>query len=199
MTVRLTNDERTAARRTKREAERYPLLARIGITRTWTAEDVAQERAEMLADALRRETQGEGQALAVAQLFRAACSEVVDAATLMEMDLYVSRAYPPGAHYAADFWHLAAGRLGPGGPALAPAQVWAEPKARQPVPPEVPFKLLRRAPAGASVGQLLDAGAPEATVQDMINALCQLRKQGLAEAREGGGWRLTAAGREASL
>lgn len=190
-----TRDARTAARRTRREAERYPLLARLGLTKTWTAEEIATTRTQLRALAEQREAESETRFQARAILFRGACSGAVDGETLAEMDRYVERAYPVGAHHAASFWHHAATRLGVGGPAFEAEQVWKAPAPRRQVSDAELLAALARFPAGSTIGPVLDSGLlPGATVLDVLDAARRLRGQGLAEPLpRGPGWRLVPA------
>lgn len=180
MSSQAQRDARTAARRTSREAARYPLLARLGLTRTWTGEEVAQQRLDVREAGALREEQSEGRARASAQLFRAACAEVVSADVLAEMDRYVARTYPAGLHYVAGFWRHAAARLGLGGPAFEPAQVFAAPTPRVPCDPKAVLGVLRASSQPITVGRILDALAHPGTVLDVTDALAHLRTQGLA-------------------
>lgn len=191
-------DQRTAERRTRREAEKYPLLARLGLTRTWTAEQVAEERTNRREASELHEAAVEARFVALVATYRAACAARVDAETLAQMDAYVVGTFHGKAHYAADFWHHAADRLAAGGGAFAPQQIAVEPEPRRAVGADEARCALARFPAGASISEILDAGAcPGATVLDVVAAFVGLRDQGLAEVR-GAGWRLTAAGRRAA-
>ena len=46
-------DQTMARKKTEREAARYPLLAAMGLTRTWTAQELADRREELHARALK--------------------------------------------------------------------------------------------------------------------------------------------------
>ena len=103
--------ERKAAARTRREAERLPLLAAGGLTKTWTASEVEE------ADARREARWGAIQQALAARLraqaaqARAVVAGRLDAGDLARLDEYRSRTYPPTPEYTADWWRRIRGVL----------------------------------------------------------------------------------------
>ena len=185
-------DELLAQRKTQAEAERYPLLARLGVARTWTAQAQADKREQSkivsaaneaarlraeIADIVRYkyEVLVRGGRDAIAAVLERAAATSFNKTTRDEFWV----------------WYSAVCKLRSGKPVVEPPpSVTAKP--RHYVAPGLVIEVLRRFPTGASAGQIEDALGAEHHILDVLRALVDLRDAGVVQPRQRGGFRLTA-------
>jgi hypothetical protein len=113
---------KSANRFNRAEARRFPLLAALGATKTYTGEERREEVESATQRIERMETESDARFLGRAAAFRASVAERVTPEQLAELDDHVRsptrQHYMKQPCYLADFWHTTERRVSEGLPPM---------------------------------------------------------------------------------
>lgn len=175
-------DARLAARKSKKEAERFPLLAYAGLTRTWTGEEIAARRTQIRehGDAQRANDLIESER--AHQRSRETILRLAGPDALSAFEDYMRRSMLEvhGTMWTY-FWTRAASNVEKGELTHREYSPFADPKPRKPCDPELVARVLAKAPAGLTHGDVCDALGPDAHILDTVAAVLKLRDTGRVE------------------
>ena len=109
---------KSADRFNRAEARRFPLLAAMGATKTYTGEERREEVESATQRIERMEAESNARFLNRAAAYRASVAEWVTAEQLAELDAYVSsprrQSYMKQPSFLADFWRTTERRVSEG-------------------------------------------------------------------------------------
>lgn len=124
---------KSAERFNRAEARRFPLLAAMGATKTYTGPERREEVESATQRIERMEAESNTQFLSRAAAFRASVAERVAAEQLAELDAYVGsprrQSYMKQPSFLADFWRTTERRVSEGLTPMAPPWI---PQRRKP-------------------------------------------------------------------
>lgn len=186
----IDKDRKRAARRTVKEARRYPLLAHIGATKVYTAEEMAEQRESIAARSAHQVAKDERELEESIPQAKATILALAGLAALEDYERYVARLQVHGT-MLIHFWRTGAQRAEAGQVLHDPLPPFKPPLARVLVEPEKVLAQLRTFSGPASVGALCDrlsTDQQQVGVLDVVPALCELRETGRAKTWTRGGW-----------